>query len=316
MVPKKLKEKSNYMATHYDKIDISLKEIREIRGLIEEGVGTIEEKEKAIQLAKDTSKLFTDEILKRKAHQLETKNPWKNLRKSGNPYVGKNEALELDPWIELLEEYKEKRKVKSKISSENTAIVSSLDGEDQHIYITEKGSKEKVHLIIDHRGTRELIRFDKEDQAPQELIKSVNAEIELNNGDTVQIAKSGIRFIEPKSPEPSVKVYSATKNDYFLLEIYNCGDEDLEKFTITIKWQQPDGEKERILSKFNGINDNLVMASPQPLNVLRIGEKLYARDIPTISVDGKIKGVISCHSVKSGKKVEEKFEFETPNRYK
>src|SRR3989344_3846146 len=91
----------------YEKIDTALKEIRRIRALIKEGVGKQEEKEKAIQIAKDTTALFTNEILKRKAEKLGAKTVWKNVQKSGNPFISEKEAGQLDEWIAILEEYKE-----------------------------------------------------------------------------------------------------------------------------------------------------------------------------------------------------------------
>lgn len=300
-------------ATIYEKIDTALKEIRRIQILIRGGVGKQEEKEKVIQIAKDTAAFFTNEILKRKAEKLGAKTVWKNVPKSGNPFISEKEAEQLDEWIAILEEYKEGRKIKAELSSEKIHIQSVVDGEDQHIFITEKGSAEHAHLILDG-GTGE-VRIDPEDKSPHGLIKSVEAKLELKTGETVQITKSSLNFVEPESPRADVKVYTASKDDYFVLEIYNNGDEDLEDFCIKADWTQPEGKQERILSQFNDETDYLVMASPKSLNMLKAGARVYAINIPSISVDKKIKITVSCKGMRSGKTIQKVFELETPNKY-
>ncbi|OGJ05582.1 hypothetical protein A2387_01345 [Candidatus Nomurabacteria bacterium RIFOXYB1_FULL_36_10] len=301
------------MANIYEKIDTTLKEIRRIQNLIKQGVGKHEEKDMAIQIAKDVTALFTNEILKRKAEGLKAKTVIKNLPKSGNLFASEKEAEQLDVWIELLEEYKETRKIKSELSSEKVNIQSVVDGEDQHIFITEKGSGEHTHLILDG-GTGE-IRIDPKDKSPHDLIKSVQAKLELKTGETVQITKTALSFIEPETPQPDVKVYTARKDDYNVLEIYNNGDEDLEDFLIKANWTQPEGTQERILSQFNDTTDYLVMSLPKSLNMLKMGTRVYAINIPSISVDKKIKITVSCKGMRSGKKIEKVFELETPNQY-
>lgn len=302
------------MPSPYDKIDTSLKEIYKIKHLIEQGVCTIDEKEKAIQLAKDASDLFTDEILKRKAYQLKTKTVWHNLRKSGNPYIDKNEVNSLDPWIKLLEEHKNKRKIKSELSSDKIHIQSVVDGKDQHLFITEKGTGEHSHLIIDHITGE--IRIDPKDQKPHDLITSIEAKLTLKTGEGVQVTRTSLDFTEPKSKNLDIKVYPATKDGYNLLEVYNSGNEDLEKFEIKISWEQPEGKQDRILTQFNEITDNLVMSHARLLNVLKIGERVYAINIPGISVDKKIKVSVVCVGVNSGEKIKKFFELDTPNQYK
>lgn len=297
----------------YEKIDKSLKEIRRIQDLIKQGVGKKEEKDEAIQLAKDTTSLFTNEILKRKAEKLKSKTVWTNLPKPGNPFLPESDANQLNEWIEILEEYKEARKIKAELSSEKINIQSMVDGEDQHIFITEKGSNEHAHLILDG-GTGE-VRIDPKDKSPHGLIKSVEAKLELKTGETVQITKSALSFVEPESPQTDVKVYMASKDGYSVLEIYNSGDEDLEDFLIKANWVQPEGIQERILSQFNDTTDYLVMSLPRSLNMLKVGTRVYAINIPSISVDKKIKITVSCKGIKTNKKIERAFELETPNQY-
>lgn len=297
------------MASIYDKIDSGLKEIRRIQNLIQQGLAKPSEKEEAFRLAKEVSSLFTNDIFKRKTEKLSKITIYSNQTRDG--FVSPNEATQLNDWIALLEEYKDGRKVKTDLSSEKVHIHSVVDGEDQNIFITEKCSDKHTHLIIDG-GTGE-IRIDPKDQAPHDLIKSIEARLELQTGETIQVTKSSLSFIEPVNPQADVKVYSAIKDDYFVLEIYNSGDEDLEDFRITVSWEQSEGTQERVLSQFNEISDYLVKSSPKSLNMLRVGEKVLAINIPSHSSDKKIKVTVACKGMKSDKVIEKVFEFETPN---
>lgn len=295
----------------YKKIDIALKEIRRIQDLIKQGLAKPSEKTEAFRLAKEAVGLFTDDIFKRKVEKLSKVTVWSKESRDG--FVAADEADQLNDWIALLEEYKERRKIKSELSSEKIHIKSVVDGEDQHIFITEKGSGEHTHLIIDG-GTGE-IRIDPKDKPPHGLIRSLQAKLELKTGETVQVTKSALSFIEPENSQADVRAYTANKDGYFVLEIYNNGDEDLEDFRVQVNWLQPEGAQERILEKFNNETDYLVMAQPRSLNILKKGERVYSH-IPTISVDKKIGITISCKGMRSGRAIQKVFELETQNQYK
>ena len=301
------------MATIYEKIDIALKEIRRIQDLIRQGLGKPQEKAEAFRLAQEVAELFTNEIFKRKAEKLSKVTVWSKESRDG--FVPADEADQLNSWIALLEEYKEGRKIKAELSSEKVHIQSVVDGEDQHIFITEKGSDEHAHLILDG-GTGE-VRIDPKDKSPHGLIKSVQAKLELKTGETVQITKTALSFVEPESPQADVKVYTANKDGYFVLEIYNNGDEDLEDFRVQANWTQPspEGSQERVLTQFNDVTDYLVMSHPRSLNMLKAGTRVYAINIPSISVDKKIKVTVSCKGMRSGKTIQRVFELETQNQY-
>lgn len=299
-----------FMATTHNKIDAALKEIRRIQNLIREGLAKPNEKAEAFRLAKEACSLFTDDILKRKTEKLGKVTVWNQQTRDG--FVSAGEAGQLDSWIALIEEFKEGRKIKAELSSEKTNIQSIVDGEDQHILITEKGSGEHVHLILDG-GTGE-IRVDPKDKSPHELIKSIQAKLELKTGEVVQVTKSALSFAEPETPQPDVRAYTSDKDDYFVLEIYNSGDEDLEDFHVQTNWIQPEGAQESVLNKFNDETDYLVMAHPKVLNMLKKGTRVYAH-IPSISVDKKIKVTISCKGMRSGKPLTKVFELETKNQY-
>ena len=300
------------MATIYEKIDNALKQIRKTQDLIRQGLARPQEKQGAFEIAKNAAGLFTDEIFKRKAEKLGKVMVWSNETSDG--FVAKNEADQLNDWIALLEEYKEGRKIKSELSSDKIHIASVVDGEDQHLFITEKGSGEHTQLVLDG-GTGE-IRIDPNDKSPHELIKSIEARLELVTGETVRVTKSSLTFVEPEA-RPDVRAYTSDKDNYFVLEVYNSGDEDLEDFRVQANWLQPppDGAQERVLDKFNDETDYLVKAYPKVLNMLKRGTKVYAQ-IPSISVDKKIKITISCKGMRSGKAIQRVFELETQNQYK
>lgn len=300
------------MTTIYDKIDVALKEIRKMQNLIKQGLAKPNEKVEAFRIAKEAAGLFADDIFKRRAEKLNRITVWSKEPRNG--FVSADEANQLDSWITLLEEYKDGKKIKSELSSEKVHIQSIVDDNDQHIFITEKGSKDHAHLIVDHRGTRELIRVDQNDQAPSELIKSVEARLELKTGEVVQITKNTLSFVGPESSQADIRAYTANKDGYFVLEIYNNGDEDLENFLIQANWIQPEGPREKVLKEFNSETDYLVMARPKSLNMLKKEERVYSH-IPSMSVDKKIKITISCKGMRSSKTFQKVFELETKNKY-
>lgn len=302
------------MTNIYDKITTALKEIRKIQNLIEQGLAKPDEKQKAFDIAKETTALFTNDIFQRKAEKLGSVTVWSMQSKDG--FVPANEARQLDSWIVLLEEYNDARKIKAEIASDKVHIQSVVDGEDQHIFITEKGSSEHTHLILDS-GTGE-IRIDPKDKTPHDLIKSVEAKLQLKTGETVQVTKTALSFVEPEAPRPDVRAYTANKDGYFVIELYNNGDEDLEDFRVVASWVQPlpEGTQERVLGKFNDVTDYLVMAPSRSLNMLKQGTRVYVNGVPSISVDKKIKITITCKGMRSGKKIENVFELETPTQYK
>lgn len=288
-----------------DKVQTNLKRILVIQNLISQGVAKHTEKQEAFDLAKEAGLLFNNEILKRKADIQSKKTIWSN--KTYTDYVSAKEAGQLDEWIKLITEYLDTKKIKTDISNDKTHIQSVVDGEDQHIFITEKGSQEHSHLILDG-GTGE-IRIDPKDQSPHQLIKSIEAKLELLNGDAVQITKSKLNFVRSIEHAPDIKAYTSNKDGYFLVEIYNSGKEDLEDFVVSVHWKQTEGEQERQLMDFNEENEYLVMAKPKVLNMLKIGQRVYSH-IPSNSTDNKLTIRINCKGMQSGLVVEKEFQFE------
>jgi hypothetical protein len=294
----------------FDKTAESIKKIKKIQDLIGQGLGKPEEKEEAYRIAKETAGLFTDDILKRKVEKQNRVTVWTHQSKTG--FCDPKEAEDLNVWLELLDEFMDARKIKAEISSEKMHIKSVVDGEDQHIFITEKGSGEHTHLILDG-GTGE-IRIDPKDISPHELIKSVTASLELKSGEIVKVTKSALTFGVPESSRPDVRAYTSDKDNYFVLEVYNSGDEDLENFKVVGEWVQPEGQQKRVFDRFNEENEYLVMATPKVLNMLKKGGRVYTH-IPSTSVDKKLKITIFCKGMRSGLAVEKEFNLETQNDY-
>lgn len=292
----------------WEKVNKTLKELRRTKELIKTGFAKTAEKNDAFALAKKTATLFTDEIFKRKAEKVSRITICSGRMKDGSDFVPPKEASQLDDWINLFEEFEDSKKIKTEISNEKVHIKSIIDGEDQHIYITDKKSNEHSHLIID--GETGEIRIDPKDKSPHDLIRRIQAKLELNNGEIVQITGSELVFIEPEKPKADIKAYTTTKNGYFVLEVYNNGDGDLDNFKIQINWIQKDGPKERILEEFNKEEEDLVVANPRSLTVLKQGERIYSH-IPRSSIDGNIKVKISCKEVKSEEIIIREFDLKT-----
>ncbi|MFA6376380.1 MAG: hypothetical protein WCX69_03205, partial [Candidatus Paceibacterota bacterium] len=287
------------MATVYDKISAALKEIRRTQNLIRQGIAKSKEKDLAFKIAREAVELFTDEIFKRKAEKLSGKTFWSVMSVDG--FVPASEADDFNEWVALLEEYMESRKIKSEISSEKTHIQSVVDGEDQHIFITQKGSNEHAHLILDG-GTGE-VRIDPKDKTPHDLVKAVQATLELKTGETIQVTRSSLQFVEPESSHADVRAYTAIKEEYAVLEIYNSGDEDLEDFHIQASWLGKNlllfgkiGRHEKTLRRFYSDGDSIEESRPRILNILRKGDRTYTR-VPPITADRKINIIISCKGV-------------------
>lgn len=298
------------MSSLYDKLDIALKELTRLQTLIRSGLARPSEKTEAFRIAKEAASSFTNDLFIRRAEKLSKRTVWSQDSKDG--FVPAEEADQLNEWVELISEYIGGRKIKAELSSETVHIQSIVDGEDQHILVTEKGSGDHAHLILDG-GTGE-IRIDPKDKKPHDLIKGVQAQLELKTGETVQVTRTSLAFVDMEKPQADVRAYTANKDGYFVLELYNNGDEDLEEFQVYVNWLQLDGAKERQLTEFYYESDYLVMASHKSLNMLRKGERVYSH-IPSISVGGDLNVTISCKGMRTGGVVKKSFKLQTASRY-
>lgn len=290
-----------------------LKKLIEVQDLISQGLARPEEKTKVIKEARQKSQLFQDELYRRRAEKLEKKTIWTHETRDG--FVSPKESKELQPWIELFRNYLGQRRIKRKLKKEGLWIQSTIEGKDEHLLIGKRDGKgDKVHLVSDSETGE--IRIDRKDQVPHELVKQIETVLTLKNGEKVRFTRSKMEFIEGNKLGPKISIYPSDKGNRFLLEVYNSGNEDVDNIVIKVFWKQPDGQKERVLEKFIGENEDPVMTYPHRLNVLKKEERKFAVNIPSISTDKKIKVSVSCKGISSNREFTEEFEFETPNQYK
>lgn len=292
------------MSSPYEKAKVNLKRIVYIRDLLIQGLAKKEDKDEAISLALETSKFFTNDILKRKVEKLSKQTVWTYETKSG--FVKEDEHTEITQWVKLIEEYLDAQKITTNISNEKINVTSVVDGEDRHIFITEKGSKDHVHFIIDG-GTGET-RIDPKDQPPHELVHSVETRLTLKTGEVIKSTNGILNFVPPEGSMPEVKVYFSKKDNYPVLEIYNCGDEDLEDFVISVSWEGNEGFQKIDISQYYEETDYLVMALPKSLNLLRKGSRVFAQ-APTGSINDMLKVEVKCNGLKSGLVFQKEYEL-------
>lgn len=117
----------------------------------------------------------------------------------------KTEEMDL---VEHAEEQQEKQeRVIKELKNEKLYVRQVLEGEDMHVFISEKGEKDHVHLIFDG-GTGE-IRIDPGDKPPLELLDKV-ASITTKSGEVIEATilgrETGLRFKEKVEKSDSLPV--------------------------------------------------------------------------------------------------------------
>lgn len=288
----------------YQIAEENVKQLRAFQDLRSQGLARPAEESAAFALAKETALSFNTEILRRKAEKLAAVTIWTNETHDG--FLSPNERREINAWIDLIEEYLDGRKIKTELGTDINHIKSVVDGEDQHIFITEKGSDQHAHLIVDG-GTGE-VRIDPKDQAPHELIESVETVLKLRNGESVNVTRTSMNF-GGTDIRTDVRVYPSGKDGYSSIEVYNSGQEDLEQFQILIKWLQVEGEQERLVDHFFEEHQSIMHDRPAKLNMLRVGARVYGQ-VPGISLDGVLHVYVSCKGMQTGVKFERHYPLE------
>ncbi len=293
------------MASPHEIAAQNIVKLQKFQSLHVQGLARPEEEQEAFAIAKETAKLFTNDILKRKAEKLAATTIWTNQSRDG--FLSASERKELNQWIELITEFVDARKIKTSISNDSTHIQSVVDGEDQHIFITQKGSDQHAHLIIDG-GTGE-VRIDPNDQAPHELIESVETTLRLKDGQSVNVTRTSMNFAD-KPIKTDVRVYVSKKEGYSSIEVYNAGQEDLEKFTVEIKWKQEvEGPQSRVIEAFFEEQQSMLHAIPAGLNMLRTGARVYGH-VPGASEDGELLVIVKCVGMQTGTVFEREYQLE------
>lgn len=203
-------------------------------------------------------------------------------------------------------------KIKKKLKDEKLWVRSTIQGDEEHIFIGSRDDKDgrKVHLIVGNTGE---IRVDPSDKPPGELLERVTS-ITTREDKQISSTRATLEFlsVNPDKSEQRVSVYLANRRGHTLLEIYNSGSEDLEAISVEAAWKHRNAESRQKLMKFIDENENPLFANPSGLNILRKGERKFAMHIPGISDDGLLRILISGKGVVSKKDIDEEFTVELP----
>ncbi len=129
----------------------TLDKLRKTQKLIEEGLARSGEKTQIIQEAQEKSKLFKDDIYKRKAEKLSKQTVWS--KQSYDGFVAADEYGQLTPWIELLEDYlgEDKRLIRERIIEDAT----QYEGRKFLRSILEKAYSEVI--VVDNFLSHEIL---------------------------------------------------------------------------------------------------------------------------------------------------------------
>ncbi|MEK7472885.1 MAG: hypothetical protein AAB625_02490 [Patescibacteria group bacterium] len=129
----------------------TLEKLRKIQKLIQEGLARSDEKTQIIREAQEKSKLFKDDIYKRKAEKLSKQTVWS--KQSHDGFVAADEYGQLTPWIELLEDYlgEEKLLIREKVIEDTTPY----EGRKFLRSILEKANNEVV--VVDNFLSHEIL---------------------------------------------------------------------------------------------------------------------------------------------------------------
>lgn len=129
----------------------TLDKLRKTQKLIQEGLARNDEKTQIIQEAQEKSKLFKDDIHKRKAEKLSKQTVWSKQTHDG--FVIADEYGQLTPWIELLEDYlgEDKRLIREKVVEEATPY----EGRKFLRSVLEKANNEVI--VVDNFLSHEIL---------------------------------------------------------------------------------------------------------------------------------------------------------------
>lgn len=129
----------------------TLGNLRKTQKLIQEGLARNEEKTQVVQEVQEKSKLFKDDIYKRKAEKLSKQTIWSKQTRDG--FVATDEYEQLTPWIELLEDYlgEDKRLIRERVIEE----ASPYEGRKFLRSILEKAKSEVT--VVDNFLSHEIL---------------------------------------------------------------------------------------------------------------------------------------------------------------
>lgn len=91
----------------------------------------------------------------------------------------------IKPWIDFFEKYITQKTIKERLDKNDLWFESRTQGDELHILTGKKDDKgEKVHLVIDEVSGE--IRVDNKDQAPSEILKSIEAILTTKDGQKIK----------------------------------------------------------------------------------------------------------------------------------
>lgn len=129
----------------------TLDKLRKTQKLIAEGLARNDEKTQIIQEAQEKSKLFKEDIYKRKAEKLSKQTVWSKQTHDG--FVVADEYGQLTPWIELFEDYlrEDKRLIREMVIEDATPY----EGRKFLRFVLEKANNEVV--MVDNFLSHEIL---------------------------------------------------------------------------------------------------------------------------------------------------------------
>ncbi|MCA9378996.1 hypothetical protein KC640_01075 [Candidatus Dojkabacteria bacterium] len=83
------------------------------------------------------------------------------------------------------------------------------------------------------------------------------------------------------------------------LELFNSGQEDVRLVELKVRWQQPEGPQERVLTKFLNTGANITTDAPSTEEFLASRQRLLATEIPSQSSDNKLEVLLSVEGLTS-----------------
>jgi hypothetical protein len=220
----------------------------------------------------------------------------------------------IQPWIDFFNKYLGEKTIKRRLKTEEYWLESRLDGEDEHILIGKRNENgKKAHIIID--GESAEIRVEDKSKSSEELIKHIETRLTLHNGKKVRSTREAVEFFEDENEDEiwsdiNLSIHRIMFKGYPVLEIYNSGKEDVENFKLILSWEQKiEGPQSRVQNSYFQTEDDPMWASPSTMSLLVKGERKYANNIPTSDTISKMKAMVECNGVQSGKPYKKEFDI-------
>ena len=99
---------------------------------------------------------------------------------------------------------------------------------------------------------------------------------------------------------PNVVISRVTKNNEFLLELRNIGQDSLSEMEVMITWQKSEQQQQKKLEQFFSPDLSISVVTPVHLELLGSGERYVLTGLPQSTDDGVIDVEVSGLGVRSG----------------